>query len=139
MNTLSNDFLGTSWKFPIEFSKKQGSVVMLNGEEVIRNSLDVLFATQTGERIMHSHYGSALHSFLFVPITRSTITYMQAVIEKEILFHEPRIVLNNIEIQASPEDPARLDIIIDYKVTTTNNRYNYVYPFYTSDATNLDT
>ena len=138
MDDQSNDFIGTGWKFPIEFRKNLKTVVMLTGEEDIKNSLDVLFATNVGERIMHANYGTALQTFLFMPINKSTLTYMQAIISDEILFNEPRIVLNNIEIESSVEQNGRLDIIIDYKVTATNNRYNYVYPFYLKEASNLE-
>lgn len=138
MNFESNDFLGNSWKFPIEFKKNLKTVVMLSGEENIKNSLDTLFATRVGERIMHTSYGSALSTFLFTPISKSVKTYMQAVISDEVIFNEPRIVLINIEIEQSELDPGRLDIIIEYKIAATNNRYNYVYPFYMKEATNLD-
>ncbi len=86
---------------------------------------------------MHASYGSALSTFLFMTVNRGTLTYMQAVLYDEILFNEPRIIINNIEIIVNENDPARLDINIDYKVTATNNRYNYVYPFYLKEATNL--
>jgi phage baseplate assembly protein W len=132
------DFTGTGWRFPVEFKKGLGTVVMLSGEEDIKNSLDILFATRVGERIMHSRYGSALSSFLFMPMNRSTLTYMEAIIQDEILFNEPRIVVTNIEIKISESDPSRLDITVTYKITATNNRYNYVYPFYLTEATNLE-
>jgi hypothetical protein len=144
MEESSNDFIGTGWKFPIEFSLQTtgqqavvGEVRMLTGEEDIKNSLDVLFATRVGERIMHASYGSALSNFLFVPINKSTLTYMQAVISDEILFNEPRITLQEVIIQPAPDENGRLDIHIYYRVSATNNRYNYVYPFYLDEATNL--
>lgn len=137
MNDTPQNFMGTGWKFPVEFKKNLGTVVMLSGDEDIRNSLEVLFATRVGERIMHSSFGSALESFLFMPMNRSTITYMQAIISDEILFNEPRIILNDIEIQPSAAEDGKLDIIFDYTVSKTNNRYNYVYPFYLNEATNL--
>ena len=138
MDMLSNDFTGTGWKFPVEFKKDLKTVVMLSGDDDIKNSLDVLFSTQAGERIMHSRYGSSLSGFLFMPLNKSTKAYMQNVISKEILFNEPRIVVTDIDIQESLSDTGRLDILIEYKVTATNNRYNYVYPFYLKEATNLD-
>lgn len=137
MESLSNDFLGSSWKFPVEFKKGLKTVVMLTGEENIKNSLDILFATQVGERIMHSSYGTALSTFLFTPVNKSVKTYMQAIISDEIIFNEPRIVLINVEIEQPDSEPGRLDILIEYKITATNNRYNYVYPFYLKEATNL--
>jgi phage baseplate assembly protein W len=140
MEILSRDFLGRGWKFPIEFKKDNratGQVSMLEGEEDIRNSFEVLFATRAGERVMHSNYGSALENFLFMPVNRSTITYMQQIISDEILFNEPRIILNDVEIEQSVNEAGRLDIRIDYTVNSTNNRYNYVFPFYMREATNL--
>lgn len=138
MDNFLQSFTGTGWKFPVEFNKDPGTVLMLSGEEDIRNSLDVLFATRAGERVLHSRFGSALSSFLFMPLNKSTLTYMESVIANEILFNEPRIVVNEIEIKPSVSDSAMLEIIIGYKITATNNRYNYVYPFYLKEATNLE-
>ena len=138
MEELSKKFIGRGWKFPVEFRKEDRSVCMLTGEEDIRNCLEIIFKTKMGERVMQPDFGSELDSFLFAQVTRSTITYMQAVISNAILFHEPRIVLNDVEIVQSDEDPERLEVNIDYTVSATNNRYNYVYPFYLKEATNLD-
>src|SRR5436190_3663581 len=140
MDISSKSFLGRGWKFPIEFRKSEteaGTVVMLQGEDDIRNSLEVLFATRSGERIMHSSYGSALETFLFMPVNKSVITYIQAIIADEILFNEPRIILNEVDIEQSVTEEGRLDINIVYTVNATNNRYNYVFPFYINEATNL--
>ena len=49
MEEISKDFMGTGWKFPIEFNAE--TVAMLSYEDDIKNSLDVLFATNVGERI----------------------------------------------------------------------------------------
>ena len=138
MQNIFKDFKGTGWKFPIEFKKANQTVVMLSGEEDIKNSLDILFATNVGERVMHTNYGSALSSFLFMPINKSTMTYMEAIISDEILFNEPRINVNEIIIQPSVTESGRLDITIEYTIIATNNRYNYVYPFYIKEATNLE-
>lgn len=140
MDISSESFLGRGWKFPIEFRKSKtqgGAVVMLQGEEDIRNSLDVLFATKAGERVMHTSYGSALDTFLFMPINKSVITYMQSLITDAILFNEPRIILNDVEVEQSVFENGRLDINIIYTINATNNRYNYVFPFYINEATNL--
>jgi len=73
-----------------------------------------------------------------MPVNKSTITYMQAVISDEILFNEPRIILDDVEINPSALESGRLDIVISYTIRITNNRYNYVYPFYIKEATNLE-
>ena len=137
MDNSYQAFIGKGWKFPIEFDVNTASVNMLSGEENIKNSLDVLFATAMGERIMHPDYGAELGSFVFERLNKSTITYMQAVVSDAILFNEPRIVVNNIEIEVKPDNSAKIEIIVDYTISATNNRYNYVYPFYLNEATNL--
>jgi phage baseplate assembly protein W len=137
MDNSSRQFLGVGWKFPIEFKTSTHGVTMLSGEDLIKNSLDVLFATNIGERIMQPDYGSELNHFLFENLTKSVITYMQARISDAILFGEPRIVVNNIEIEPDIDDPGFIEIRIDYTVPATNSRYNYVYPYYLSEGTNL--
>ena len=78
MDNSSQEFLGVGWKFPIEFKTSNYGVSMLNGEELIKNSLDVLFATNLGDRIMQPDYGSELDHFLFENMSKSIITYMEA-------------------------------------------------------------
>lgn len=137
MDLSSEQFLGVGWKFPVEFNVNSNNVAMLSGAELIRNSLDVLFATAMGERIMQPDYGSELDQFVFENLSKSIITYMQAVISDAILFNEPRIIVNEIEIEPRAHDPSYIEIKIDYTILSTNNRYNYVYPFYMKEGTNL--
>lgn len=138
MDSSTEQFIGTGWKFPVEFSADSREVVMLTGEELIRNSLDVLFVTSIGERIMQPGYGSELDRFVFEILSRSTITYMEAVISDAILFNEPRIAVNEIVIDPDIRDAAYVIIKIDYTILSSNNRYNYVYPFYIKEGTNME-
>ncbi|HEX7904856.1 MAG TPA: GPW/gp25 family protein [Chitinophagaceae bacterium] len=138
MSLPQNQFIGQGWKFPIEFNGKNGEVIMLSGEEDIRNSLQVIFETSLGERVMQPDFGSEINSFVFAQLSKSTITHMQAIISNAILFHEPRIILNEVDIELNEENAERVDITIDYTISATNNRYNYVYPFYLKEATNLE-
>ena len=137
MKDQSKGFLGRGWAFPVEFDDRTGAVRMLSGEEDIHNSLDVLFATQVGERIMQPDYGSELDSFVFTPLNKSVITYMKAIISDAILFYEARIITEDIRIEPSKDRDGVLEIEITYRVSATNNRYNYVYPFYKREGTNL--
>lgn len=138
MENLPKKFIGRGWKFPVEFKFNDRAVCMLEGEDDIQNSLKVIFETRMGERPMQPDFGSELDSFLFAQVTKSTLTYMEAVISNAILFHEPRIILDDVEITPSVNNPERLDVAITYTVSATNNRYNYVFPFYLKEATNLD-
>jgi phage baseplate assembly protein W len=137
MSSIANKFIGLGWKFPVEFDSHSGSVAMCGGEESITNSLKVLFATAIGERVMRPDYGSELDSFVFETPGRSVLTYMEAVVSNAILFNEPRIILDEVKIQQQGSDLAMLLITVSYTIAATNSRYNFVYPFYLNEATNL--
>jgi phage baseplate assembly protein W len=137
MDNGSKEFLGVGWKFPIEFRSGTGGVAMLSGEEQVKNSLDILFATSIGERIMQPDYGSELDHFIFENMSKGVITYMQARIIDAILFCEPRIIVDEVEVEQSGDDPGSIEIRIRYTIPATNSRYNYVYPYYINEGTNL--
>lgn len=134
---ISYPFIGSGWSFPIEFDKEKKAVKMLFGKEEIKSSLDVLFATKTGERVMRPDYGSELDHFLFMPMDTGIKTYMANVIKNAILFHEPRIKTDSVEIEESQTEQGVLEIKISYTILVTNSRYNYVFPFYQNEGTNL--
>jgi phage baseplate assembly protein W len=134
---FSDSFLGTGWNFPPEFNKRSKEVKMVSEEEDIRQSLRILLSTAPGERIMNPAYGCGLKSITFGNITSSTITEVKDMIERAILFFEPRITLDNVEIDTGEMYEGVLRIQIGYTVRTTNNRSNMVYPFYFLEATNI--
>lgn len=137
MDEFLHNFIGTGWKFPVEFNAASGEAEMITGEEDIQNSLEILFSTYTGERVMHPDYGSELSTFLFSPMNKSTLTYMESIVNDAILFNEPRVVVHSVEIEPAASEQGLLHIKVSYTVSATNNRYNYVYPFYLKEATNL--
>ena len=144
---IKKSFLGTGWNFPPTFHKEYWGVEMISDEPDIKSSLDILFSTDPGERVMQPLYGCALRKFLFEPMYVATKTMMAKVIKDALLIHEPRINVEKIQIGDSNETDQRLvaqnnnegilPISIDYTVITTNRRDNYVYPFYYNEGTNL--
>jgi phage baseplate assembly protein W len=55
-------------------------------------------------------------------------------VEREVrdalLRWEPRVEVLAVEVEPDPQEPARLLVRVDYRVRTTNNQFNLVYPFY---------
>lgn len=129
-------FLGTGWSFPPQFDKGKRSVKMISDETDINSSLHILLSTEIGERIMQPTYGCDLHRLLFEPLDMALKAYIKDLIRTAILYFEPRIKLENISLEEIPEE-GRLDITLEYIIRTTNSRYNYVYPFYKSEGTNI--
>ncbi len=129
-------FLGTGWSFPPTFNKEKRGVLMTSDIEDINKSLEILFSTSLGERLMQPGYGSNLERFLFEPISETLKTYMKDLINDAILYHEARIKLLDLRLEAFEND-GRIDITLEYMVKGTNSRYNYVYPYYLEEGTNL--
>lgn len=131
---MENDFLGRGWSFPPEFYAGGAEVEMAAGEEDIRQSLQILLSTSLNERVMHSGFGCELTRFLFEEIDQGLVNSLRSTVSDAILRHEPRIRVEEIDIRDTGADNGLLLISIDYIVSTTNNRYNMVYPFYIKEA-----
>jgi phage baseplate assembly protein W len=130
-------FLGRGWSFPPRFSPVDRSVDMVSGEKDIQESLNILFSTAPGERIMHPSYGCGLKRMVFENINMTARTRIKDLIERAVLFFEPRITLERVEIDDSQLAEGRLLILLEYTVRMTNVRSNMVYPFYFQEGTLL--
>jgi phage baseplate assembly protein W len=135
--TVNKEFLGIGWDFPPEFNKEIKSVKMIEGEVDVKSSLDILLSTRPGERIMVPSYGCNLDELLFKPLNLTLKTYVTDLIKTAILYHEPRIDVNKIEIDPTNELDGVLLINIDYTIRSTNSRKNMVYPFYKGEGNEL--
>jgi phage baseplate assembly protein W len=129
-------FLGTGWDFPPAFDRGPDGVRMIADEDDIRSSLQILLTTTVGERRMQPKYGCNLHKLMFEPLDTTLTTYIKDLIRTAILYFEPRIVLENVLLVPLALE-GRIDIHISYTVATTNTRYNYVFPFYRVEGTEI--
>lgn len=136
MEKMKQTFLGTGWNFPPTFRRQFYGVEMIADETDIKSSLDILLSTEVGERIMHPRYGCNLTPFIFEPLNIATKTMIEKIVKDAVTLNEPRIIADVVNITYSNEE-GRIDINIEYSIITTNTRYNYVFPFYLNEATNL--
>jgi phage baseplate assembly protein W len=132
MADVDKAFLGIGWSFPPEFHKHADAfgVNMVAEEEDIRESLRILLSTRPGERVMQPSYGCGLQAMVFEIINESTITEIKDIIERAVLFFEPRITLEDIDVSTDDLLEGKLNIQLNYSVRKTNTRSNMVYPFY---------
>ncbi len=133
----NKSFLGSGWAFPPEFDKITNENKIVSAEDDINESLYILLSTTPGERVMRPAFGCGIKSMVFESITESIITVMKDLITKAILFFEPRITLNSIEINTELVNQGTLLIHIFYTVRATNTRSNMVYPYYFIEGTNI--
>ncbi len=130
----TDSFLGTGWSFPPTFKRTSYSVSMVADQEDIQQSLRILLATAPGERFLQPTFGCDLHKFLFSPVDAGLKTYLLDLIKTAILYHEPRIVLDDITLSEEPNE-GLMTIELTYTVRATNTRSNLVLPFYRDEGT----
>jgi len=133
---MKNDFTGRGWAFPPTFFAGGGEVSMVEGEEDIMQSLQILLSTSLNERVMLGDFGCALDSYLFEEIDQALVTNLERTISDAILNHEGRIKVDNVNVETDEAVVGLLRITVTYSIRTTNNRYNLVFPFYLNEANN---
>jgi len=135
---MNLDFLGRGWSWPPEFLLNPPRVTMLEDEADIVSSLQILLSTIPGERVMQPLYGCNLTELIFESLDTRIKTLMADKIESAILYYEPRVNLESIVFDESQEMEGVVLIDIVYQVKTTNSRFNFVYPFYKQEGTDIN-
>ncbi|MHA0273210.1 GPW/gp25 family protein [Enterobacter ludwigii] len=103
--------LGRCWSFPPQFSPDCG-VKMTEGVKAVLQSLQVLFLTQTDERIMRESWGAGMNDFLFGNISDELLANIQSRIEETILRYESRVILQEVIIRPVTNEASRLRVTI---------------------------
>lgn len=134
---MTNSFLGTGWSFPPAFNNVTDNIEMTSDEADIQLSLQILLSTRKGERVMLPDYGCNLDEMLFEPMTTTFKTYISEMVKTAIIYYEARINLNSLTVDDSRETEGLIALSIDYTVKTTNSRFNFVYPYYKIEGTEL--
>ncbi|TDR82775.1 GPW/gp25 family protein [Paludibacterium purpuratum] len=127
-------FLGRGWQFPVHFDPGSKQAGMVSGLEDIEESLRILLGTQPGERVMLPEYGCGLRRMVFEALSEGMLAELKAMIRKAVLFFEPRILLERIDVDVEDARLGRLDVLLVYTLRTTNTRHNLVYPLYLDQA-----
>jgi len=126
---MSQKFLGTGWKYPLQIDKR-GDVSLSQYEENVKESIWIILSTAPGERLMHPDFGCNIHELIFAPNDASTAGLARFYVEDALVRWEPRIDVEAVEVQADLSKPELLLISIRYQVRTTDSRFNLVFPFY---------
>lgn len=137
METTDRSFLGTGWGFPPAFRREWYGVEMLSNEADVYSSIGIILSTVPGQRVMLPNFGCDLQSYVFDTMVPADVSLIEKIVHDALVFHEPRIIVENIS-SAFDQAMGVLNISIDYSIIATNTRYNYVYPFYINEATNVE-
>ena len=124
----SADFLGTGWNFPVTLNQER-RIKAAAGAESIQQSIWIILATAPGERVMRPDFGCGLHELVFAINDAMTLGRVIREVREALIRWEPRIDVLDIGVETK-DDGEVLLINISYRVRSTNNLFNLVYPFY---------
>jgi uncharacterized protein len=125
----AKEFLGVGWKFPAGLDAT-GEIELTAYEDDIRQAIRIILATARGERVMRPDFGCGVHDMVFATLSMATIGAIEIAVREALVRWEPRIEIDAVKASLDEAQEGRLLIGIDYRVRTTNNRFNLVYPFY---------
>ena len=92
-----------------------GGIEMVEDRASVRQAIFLLISTIPGERVMRPDYGCDLHKLIFSPNDDTTaglaIHYIRQALER----WEPRVRISFLDADPNPQDPGRLDILLEYR------------------------
>ena len=125
-----SDFLGVSWKFPVQIDAGKQRFALAAYEESVRQAIRIILDTAKGERVMRPDFGCGIHEFVFAPNSADTHGIVEHEVREALLRWEPRIDVLDVNAMAAGAQGEELLISIDYRIRATDSRFNLVYPFY---------
>lgn len=130
---MNKNFLGVGWKYPA-YITIEGKIAKSEYEQDIKEAIWIILGTAKGERVMRPDFGCGIHDLVFTPINTATITLVENSVREALTIWEPRIELIKVEASSERSEEGKMLVSIDYRVRTTNNRFNLVYPFYIKEG-----
>ncbi len=137
MKEKSDSFLGRGWAFPPAFNFERGTTELVEDEKDIQESIRIIIETIPGERMMFPAFGCGIRKFVFESNDPTHISMLKDSIYDALLYNEPRIKIEKIEIEDDTQVYGLIHIHLFYTVIITNTRSNMVFPFYLKEGTNL--
>ena len=127
-------FLGSGWHFPV-MPDRVHEIPASSGEENIQESIWIILATAPGERVMRPEFGCGLYDLVFSLNDAATVGRITKAVRNALIRWEPRIDVLSVDVETRGSNGEVLLINVHYRVRSTNNFFNLVYPFYLAGKT----
>ena len=131
---IGKEFMGRGVKFPLQIDPKTGKIAMVSEEEDITEAIGIIIGTVQGERVMRPDFGSNVLDYTFSANSDSQRQSLAFDLSEQLGYLEPRI--SDIEVRCRKTNVLDGAVVVEvsYRVRSTNNRYNRVYPFYRTEG-----
>jgi uncharacterized protein len=126
---VSPDLIGRGWSFPFDVNAR-GGIAMVDGDEEIHQSILMIVRTRRGARVMRPEFGCLIWDLLFAPNDAGTWTMAGHHVREALGWWEPRIDVDDVQAAPDPDDPAIVQVQVDYTIRATHDSRSLVFPFY---------
>jgi uncharacterized protein len=126
---MAEEFIGAGFAFPMR-TDTAGGIALVRREQELEESMRLILATAPGERPMRPQFGCGLHDYVFAPADATTAGHIAYEVRHALTRWEPRVDVEDVDVNATPERPDTLYIDIRYSIRGTNDPRNLVFPFY---------
>ena len=130
---MSEQFIGSGWAFPLR-TDATGSIALVSREREIEEAIRLILATAPGERPMRPEFGCRVHDYVFAPADATTAGLIAYEVRSALLRWEPRIEVQDVNVDVDAEDHSILTIEVCYTVSDAYDPRNLVFPFYVIPA-----
>ena len=127
------DLIGTGWAFPIKVNTK-GGLSWSTGPPRIQDSIWIIIDTSANERLMRPDFGAGASDYVFESNSALKRTQLASRIQEALVKWEPRIELTGVAVEEEADLPSAVRVSIDYKIRTTNELFNLVFPLYLQEG-----
>lgn len=126
-------YLGQGLAFPLRVTA-HGRIATARAEAKIEQSVWLIMASATGERIMRPSYGCGVHNMVFEPNNISAQARLSDHVRQALSQQEPRIAVLDVTVDSSPADPSAVLIRVDYRIHENNSIASVVYPYFVTEG-----
>ena len=127
-------FLGIGFHFPIQVEEATGKMKVVSLEEDIKQAISIILMTRKGERMMRPDFGCNIFDYAFDTTDYTTLMQMENAVRDALIRWEPRITDIQVHVKDEQTQEGALLIEINYRVRSTNNPFNLVYPYYVNEG-----
>lgn len=124
---MNTEFHGRGMTYPLQLGV--AGISESAGVAKVEESIRIVLGTQYGERVMRPRFGSNLQSLAFAPNNVATANLARYYVAEGLAQSEPRIEVVDVVVTNDTVNGALL-IDISYRLRTTQDVRNLVYPFY---------
>jgi phage baseplate assembly protein W len=110
---LSSDPLGTGVAFPFFPDPVTGSLDLLSGASLVRQSIRLILDTEPTERVMRPTFGAGLGRYVMDPNTPATRAQIALDVQAALQNWEPRIEVTSVVVEPGT-DPAEVLVTVIY-------------------------